>query len=123
MEGDLLGGLDHVQQDGHLALCGEVLHVDLQAEVVVDRQDFSREPEVIGMDDIFGTGGQEGGKEVKLEVEEERDMELGVKHHWGPSHLLPRPLSQFSEQLTMGKFANNDIKDIFDLYSIFGYLA
>ena len=118
MEGDLLGGPDHVQQDGHLTLGGEVLDVDLQAEIVVNRQDFSREPEVIGMDDIW-TRGQGGGRKVTL-VEDESDLELGVKHHWGPSLLSPRPLSQFSEQLTMGKFANNDIKDIFDLYSLFG---
>ena len=42
------------------------------------RQDFSREPEVVGMDDI-GTR----GRDVKL-VENESDPELCVKHHWGP---------------------------------------
>ena len=45
------------------------------------RQDFSGEPEVIGMDDIWTRGG-----DVKL-VENKSDPELCVKHHWGP---LPR---------------------------------
>ena len=63
VEGDLLGGLDHIQQDGLLALGGEHLHVDLQAEIVVDRQDFSRELEVIGMDSIWTRG---GGREMRM---------------------------------------------------------
>ena len=81
VEGDLPSGPHHLQSDGHPALCGVLLHVDLQAEGVLDGHDIFRQPEFIWMDFLSGT--------VKEEEEEDDSYVNSSLQHKNLWQLMP----------------------------------
>ena len=52
MQNDLVGGILDLHPDLGLPLRGELLHVDQQAEVVVDWDYIVRQPVVVSLDPI-----------------------------------------------------------------------